>query len=116
VRGESVRQFLMPDSTSEPRNYLYLLLLLASFLFVVTALGYAVIPVLEENAKQAGQLPPQSAFRDALRQDGWKWLLVEVALMVVLGLASMGLDHLRRLQKEREDAKITESDSAIPPS
>jgi hypothetical protein len=94
----------------EPRNPFYLLLLLASLLFVITALAYALVPVLEEKARDAGQPPPPSAWRDALRQDGWRWLLVEVAAMMVLGLASMGLDRLRRLQKERAEATM------LPPS
>jgi len=86
---------------AEPRNPFYLLLLLVSVLFVATALAYGVVPVLEERAAQAGNPPPPSAFRDALRADGWKWLLVEVAVMIVLGLLSMGLDRLRSLQKAR---------------
>src|SRR6516164_8949115 len=53
----------------EPRNPFYFLLLFASVLFVVTALAYAVVPVLEEKARDAGEEPPPSAFRDALRQD-----------------------------------------------
>ncbi len=88
------------SANAEPRNPLYLLLLLVSFLFVMTALGYAVVPTLEEQATLAGQPPPSSAFRDALRRDGWQWLLYELAAMILLGLASMWLDgrRLRRLQ------------------
>jgi hypothetical protein len=96
----------------EPRNPFYLLLLLASVLFVVTALAYAVVPTLEEKAKEAGEYPPPSAMRDALRNEGWRWLLVEVAAMVVLGVASMGLDRLRRLKKERAEATIG---NTLPP-
>jgi len=92
---------------AEPRNPFYLLLLLASFVFVLTALAYAVVPTLEEKAKEAGEFPPPSPIRDALRNDGWKWLLVEVAVMVVFGVLSMGLDRLRRLKKERAEATIT---------
>jgi hypothetical protein len=103
------------NQPSEPRNPFYLLLLVASFLFVVTALGYAVVPVLEEKAKDAGEFPPPSPFREALRQDGWKWLLAEVAAMVVLGIMSMGLDRLRRLKNERELAKITQANNPAPP-
>ena len=90
----------------EPRNPFYFLLLLASVLFVATALAYAVVPVLEEKARDAGQEPPPSAFRDALRKDGWRWLLYEVAAMIAFGFLSMGLDRLRRLQKERTEATI----------
>jgi hypothetical protein len=81
-------------------------LLLASLLFVVTALAYAVVPVLEEKARDAGQAPPPAPWRDALRHDGWLWLLGEVAAMVVLGVLSMLLDRLRRLQKERTESKM----------
>jgi hypothetical protein len=98
----------------EPRNPFYLLLLLASLLFVITALAYAVVPALEEKAKEAGTMPPPSPLRDSLRNDGWKWLLVEVAAMVVMGLASMGLDRLRSLKKERQEAKISHTDQ--PPT
>src|SRR5262245_27796876 len=94
--------------TAEPRNPLYLLLLLASLAFVLTALAYAVVPVLEEKAMDAGTMPPPSPFREALRQDGWKWLLGEAAVIILLGLGSMGLDHVRRLQKERASAKISQ--------
>jgi hypothetical protein len=91
---------------SEPRNPFYLLLLLASLGFVFTALAYAIVPVLEEKAEIAGGDVPPSPWRDSLRNDGWKWLLVEVAAMIVCGLASMGLDRWRRLQKERAEATI----------
>ena len=100
----------------EPRNPFYLLLLVASFLFVLTALAYAVVPTLEEKATAAGEPPPPSEVRDALRNDGWRWLLVEVAAMVVFGLASMGLDRLRRLKKERAEARITPTNDPTSPS
>src|SRR5438309_8026441 len=90
----------------EPRNPFYFLLLIASLLFVVTALAYALVPVLEEKARDAGQAPPPSPWRDALRERGWQWMLIEVAVMIVLGLGSMGLDRLRRLQKERAEATM----------
>jgi hypothetical protein len=88
-------------SQAEPGNPCYVLLLLASLLFVMTALAYAVVPVLEDKAAEAGQMPPPSAWRDALRSEGWKWLVYEVAVMIVFGFLSMGLDRLRSLQKER---------------
>jgi hypothetical protein len=89
--------------SSEPRNPFYLLLLLASLLFAATALGYALIPSLEEKAAEAGQPAPASPFRDALRSDGWRWLLYELAAMLVLAILSMGLDRLRSLKKERTE-------------
>ena len=85
----------------EPRNPLYLLLLVAGVIFVMTVLAYAIVPVLEEKARDAGTIPPPSPFRDALRSDGWKWVLGEVAALIVLGLASMGLDRYCRWQQER---------------
>jgi hypothetical protein len=93
-------------SQPEPRNPFYFLLLLASFLFVITALAYAVIPVLEQNAVDAGQPRPPSPLRDALHSHGWQWLLYELAAMIVFGLLSMGLDRLRSLQKERAEGTI----------
>jgi hypothetical protein len=89
---------------SEPRNPFYFMLLGMGLIFIITVLAYAVIPVLEEKAKDAGTMPPASPFRDSLRVDGWKWVLVEVALIVVLGLASMGLDRWRRWQEESAQA------------
>jgi hypothetical protein len=86
----------------EPRNPFYLLLLIIGMLFVVTVLAYALVPVLEQKALDAGTVPPPSPFRDALRRDGWKWVLGEVAALVVVGLASMGLDRYRRWQRERQ--------------
>jgi hypothetical protein len=103
-------------SASEPRNPLYLLLLLASLLFVVTALAFAVVPVLEQKATDAGQPPPPSEFRDALRAQGGRWLLYELAAMTVLGLASMALDRLRSLQKERVEGKIPPANPGQTPS
>jgi hypothetical protein len=101
-------------TTTEPRNPLYLLLLLASLLFVVTALAYAVVPVLEQKAADAGQPPPPSPFRDALRQDGWRWLLYEVGAVVVLSVASMAVDRLRTLQKQRGKGTIAPANEDKP--
>ena len=92
--------------SSEPRNPLYILLLLAGLVFVVTALAYAVVPVLEQKALDAGQPPPPSPFRDALRAHGWLWLLAEVGVVAVLSVASMVVDRLRSLQKERAEGTI----------
>ncbi len=97
---------------SEPRNPIYLLMLIVGLIFIVTVLAYAVIPVLEEKAKDAGQMPPPSPFRDSLRQHGWIWVLSEVGVLVVLGLASMGLDRWRRFRKE--SATPAEKNAAPP--
>jgi hypothetical protein len=83
---------------TEPRNPLYLLLLLVGVVFVVTALAYAVVPVLEQKAAEAGNPPSPSPLRDALRRDGWRWLLYEVAALIVVGIASMMLDRYRSMR------------------
>jgi hypothetical protein len=103
-------------SKPEPRNPFYTLLLVASLLFVVTALAWAIIPTLEDNARAAGEPMPASAVRDYLRDNGGAWLIYEVIVMIVLGLLSMGLDRLRRLQKERTEVTIPSADdkSASP--
>jgi hypothetical protein len=90
----------------EPHNPFYLLLLVASVLFVITALAYGLVPVLEQKAIEAGQAPRPSPFRDALRRDGGTWLLWELAAMAVFGVASMALDRLRSLKKQRAEATI----------
>jgi hypothetical protein len=99
---------------AEPSNPVYLLLLVASLLFVMTALAYAVIPVLEQKATAAGDPPPPSEFRDALRADGWRWLLYEVGAMLALGIASMVVDRLRALKKERAGGTILSSQAKEP--
>jgi hypothetical protein len=83
----------------EPRNPFYFLLLAASILFVATALGYGVVPLLDEQMQARGQATPHTAFGEALRADGHWWLLYEVAAMALFALLSMGLDRLRSLQK-----------------
>jgi hypothetical protein len=108
------REFVM-SSPSEPRNPIYLLLLLAGLIFVITALGVALIPVLEEKATAAGNPPSPSAFRDTLRKEGWKWLLYEVAVMVVLGIASMWLDahRQRRLQNQEGAGRMPSTQEPV---
>jgi hypothetical protein len=99
----------MSTSSSEPRNPFYLLLLLVSLLFVITALAYAFVPALEGIAFDAGHDIEHSAIRDSLVNDGWLWLLVEVVAIVIFGLASMAYDRLRTLKKVR-------AERTIPPS
>jgi hypothetical protein len=102
--------------SEEPRNPFYFLLLLASLAFVITALAYAIIPAIVEKARDAGAPPPPSPWRDSLRNDGWLWLLCEVGFMILFGLLSMGLDRLRRLQKERAQVTIPQVKEPIPPA
>ena len=92
---------------SEPRNPLYLLLLLAGMVFVLTALAVALVPELEQKAIDAGNPPPPSEFRDALRTRGWKWLVYEVVVVIVLAIASMALDSRRSLQNASGQATIS---------
>jgi hypothetical protein len=106
----------MSSPPPERRNPLYLLLLVVGVLFVATALAYAIIPVMEKKAADAGTLPPPSAFRDALRADGGTWLLVELAAMAVLGVASMVVDRLRSLKSEQKQSTISAERTDKPPS
>src|SRR5260370_32905128 len=87
-----------PMSGAEPRNPFYLLLLVASLLFVLTCLAYGVVPILEQKAAAAGQPSPPSPFRDALDADGWKWLLYELAGMADFAALRMGIDRWQNLQ------------------
>jgi hypothetical protein len=84
---------LTAPPTPEPRNWFFTLLIPASVVFIITALAVAIVPVLEEKAAQAGMDAPPSAFRTALREDGWKWLLIELAVVIVLSLAAMIWDR-----------------------
>jgi hypothetical protein len=62
---------------AEPCNPFYLLLLIASLLFVLTCFAYGVVPIVEQKAAEAGRPAPPSRFREALDIDGWKWLLYD---------------------------------------
>lgn len=86
----------------EPRNPFYFLLLAACVVFLLTILAYGLVPVLEDKAREAGAEPPPSPFREALRHDGWQWILYEVGVIIAVGLLAMWLDQHRRLQKEKE--------------
>jgi type II secretory pathway component PulF len=96
----------MSSPPCEPRNPFYALLLVASVLFVVTALAWAVVPALEKKARAAGQPVPTLPLREVLENHGATCLLVEVAAMILFGGLSMGLDRVRRLQKERPAVTI----------
>ncbi len=87
---------------TEPRNPFYFVMLVVGLIFVATVLAYAMVPVLEDKARDAGTEPPPSWFRSALKNDGWRWVLAEVAALVVLALLSMGLDRYRRWKQENE--------------
>jgi len=102
-------------SQPDPRNPFYILLLLASLLFVITALAIAVVPMLEDKARQAGQDVPPSDFRQALRSsEGLWWLAYEVAAIVAFALLSMGLDRLRSLKKTQPEGTIPPAEDKPP--
>src|SRR5438105_5157820 len=102
-------------SQPEPRNPFYFLLLLASMVFVANALAVAVVPVLEQKAREAGQAPPPSDFRDALRgTTGLTLLFYELGAMILFGILSMVLDRLRSLKKQREEATMPATDETSP--
>src|SRR5262249_12279528 len=91
---------------AEPRNPFYALLLIAGLAFTVTVLALAVIPVWAKRWRDEGELPPVSPLNEALREHGLTLVLWEVAAVIVFGLASMGLDRVRRLRNERAAATI----------
>src|SRR5262245_24963197 len=107
------------SNRTEPHNPFYLLLLLASLLFVFTALAYGVLPVLEEkSALASGVAPPSSLFREALSNHGWLWLIGELVAIVILSLLSMGLDRLRSLQNAPSPGTMppASSEETSPPA
>jgi heme/copper-type cytochrome/quinol oxidase subunit 2 len=93
-------------SQSEPRNPLYLLLLLVGLLFVITLLAVVLVPIMMERAQQAGGDVPKEGFHQRIKRDGIWWVVYELIALVVLSILSMGLDRLRSLQKERAAKKI----------
>src|SRR5262249_2921161 len=101
-------------SLTEPRNPFYPILLLFCLLFVLTTLAVALLPWLEGKAQEAGQDVPPSAFRQMLRSDGWRFRVIEVTGVIAFGLLSMGLDRLRRLQKERAAGTIPPANKGPP--
>ena len=101
---------------TEHRNPLYLLLLLAGLVFVLTALAVALVPEIEQKAIDAGNPPPPSEFRDALRVSGWKWLVGELVVVIALAFASMAWDSRRSLQNASRQATITTTSTPIPPA
>jgi type II secretory pathway component PulF len=88
----------------EPRNFFYPLLLIFGVLFVVTALAVALVPYLEERARDAGAEVPPSPFRDMLRADGWRLLLFEAIAIALLAVCAMCLDRLRRYRRDHQQA------------
>src|SRR5262249_27443112 len=104
----------MSTARREPLNPLFVLMLLAGLAFTITAVAWAFVPVLEQKATDAGQPPPPSELRDALRANGGTWLLWELAVLGVLALAYMVLDRRRTLKKDRQEATITHTNAESP--
>src|SRR5262249_20280946 len=96
-------------SASEPRNPFYILLLLVGLLFVVTLLAVVLVPILMNQAQQAGGDVPKEGFHQVIKRDGSWWVVYELVALIVLGVLSMGLDRLRSLKKDR-------AANTIPPS
>ena len=69
----------------ESSNPFYILLLISSLAFVITALAYALVPPDRQPAW--------------FLRNGWLVLLAEVAAMLLFGLLSMGLDRWRTLRR-----------------
>jgi hypothetical protein len=69
-----------------------------------------VVPVLEQKAADAGEPPPPAAWRAALRRDGPRWIFWQLGALALLGVASMALDRLRALKKERGGGTISPDD------
>lgn len=78
----------MPSEMREPRNPFFDLLIPVSVIFVMTVLAYSLLP--------------WHTLPSWFQENGWKFLLGEVGLIIVLGLASMVLDRVRTLRRARE--------------
>jgi hypothetical protein len=96
----------MSKPPREPLHPLFVLLLLASLAFTITAVAWALVPELEKKAADKGQPPPHSDFRDAFRDNGGTLLLWELGILIVVGLAYMILDRQRTLKTQRDAATI----------
>jgi hypothetical protein len=106
----------MSDSKRDSWNPFYILLILASLGFVVTAFAYALVPVLEQKAREVGTAPSPSPWRDSLRGDGWVWLLALGGAVVVLGLLSMAYDRLLSALKKAPAAETIATSGSSEPS
>jgi hypothetical protein len=113
--GPREKDDAMSDPKRESWNPFYILLIVASVGFVMSALAYALFPVLEQKAREAGNPPGPSPLRDSLRSDGWIWLLVIGGAVVVLGLLSMGYDRLLRTLKKEPPAETIAAKSEPTP-
>ncbi len=82
----------------ERSNPFYRLLLVISFVFVLTALAYALLPWKNQP--------------EWLRQHGWQALLAELAGIIVFGLLSMILDRIRSLRgRSGQGSRVRDQDA-----
>lgn len=89
-------------------NPFYLLLITASTVFVLTALGYLVSPnVQQQAAHRPGAGPASLALADWLDRNAPTALAVEFAVMLVAGLLAMATD---RWFPSRPASKVTRTD------
>src|SRR5262245_4462395 len=100
-------------SNSEPRNPFYILLLVSSLLFVVTALAVGLLPKMDQWLVESGGVSEQSPFKSMVLANGWLWLLYEAGAIVLFGILSMVLDRIRSLRKERAAATNPSQESGI---
>ena len=87
----------MPSPSRTPRpNPFYVLLILVSTLFVMTALGYLVGPYVEQQAIDRAGAGPTSGSRALASwfdRKGVQALTIEFAAMVIFGMLAMFLDR-----------------------
>jgi len=91
----------------EPRNPFYLLLLIVGLIFVITLLAVVLVPILMDKAQAAGAEVPKEGFHQLIKRDGIWWVVAQAVALVILGIASMVLDRLRSLKKERAARTIS---------
>lgn len=84
---------------AEPRNWFFTGVQIVGVVFIITALAYAVVPVLEDKLAESGVDVPPSPLPTALRKHGWIWLLVQVGLLAVLSFAAMAYDRWCQIRR-----------------
>ncbi len=93
-------------------NPFYVLLLLVSTLFVITALMYCVSPMIVQQAIDHPNAPPRPGSRalvDWLDRNGPMALGVEIVIMMVTGLVAMATDRWFAAASKRKRADNRES-------
>jgi predicted PurR-regulated permease PerM len=87
----------MSDRSRKPwPNPFYVILLLVSTVFVVTALGYLIGPFVQQQAKEhptGGPGPASRAVAEWLDRRAPLALSVEIGLMLASGVLAMATEH-----------------------